>query len=140
MKIVGNDKYIEVLDTNKSPITKFYGKDIEKTAKHFFGITTIHGIVVEIGRPDKDIRRGRYHVKIEGHPYLIFTNNEKDSYLGKYYDERKKIAARIKQKISIVDGKILSAELLDFSGYEKGSFIDHLKSINNEKLIKIVNK
>jgi hypothetical protein len=129
-RILTTDRYIEALDQNLQPITRIFPKEIEKSVESFNSITTIVGIISEIGSPKLD---DTSHVYLHGIGYKIYISTLQDVELKKYYKDAV-LELKVNQKRSIQSGRIISARLIRAKVKANISLTESLKSLTEEDL------
>lgn len=129
-ELLVNNRFIESIDNENNVISKVYSTEINKSVEHYFRITTITGVISEIGSPNL---KGQTHIDVDGVGYKIHTNLDQDLELRKYY-RINKVQFKIKQKVSVERDKVISAKLLDFKVHNEGNLIENLSKLKQEDL------
>lgn len=129
-KVLKKGKYIEALDKDLNPVTKIYSNDIEKGVEAFNSITTITGIISEIGSQKLD---DTSHIYLHGVGYKIYISPQQDAELSQYY-KGAFLELKVNQRRSIKTGRIVSARLLKSKVKADLSFTESLKSLTAEDL------
>lgn len=129
-RILGDDKYVEPINRESEPIFRLSGKQIEKGVETFSVITTISGIVSEIGAPKLEETR---HIYIHNYEYKIFITPVQESLLENCY-RRGFVEAKIKQKRSIKTNRITSAQLINIRIKPDITLSDSLAQLSEEEL------
>lgn len=128
--VLHHGRHLESFGLRSKPIAKIYPGDIEKSVETYNSITNIDGIVSEMGAPDINLRT---HVFLSGHDYKIYTNPQQDDTLKSYYRQLP-LSLKVKQKVSIRSGRIISAILIDISPKTPGNFVENIQSLTNDDL------
>lgn len=126
-----NNRFVESYDDKKKLISKVTSKDIGKDIESYFIVTTVSGVISEIGAKTLE---GKTHIEIDGVGYKVFTEPDQDKELKKYYRDGK-VNFKVKQKIRIKNKKVASATLVDFKPATKGSLMENLSALQKDALL-----
>jgi hypothetical protein len=126
-----DDRFLESYDNDNNLISKVSGKEIGKEIESYNVITTIAGVITEIGAKTL---HGKTHIEIHDLGYRIFTTPEQDVALKTFYRARP-VTFKIKQKIASKKNKVASASLLDFKPSSKGTLMENLNALTQEALL-----
>jgi hypothetical protein len=129
--LLGEDRFLESYDNDQNLVSKVTGKEIGKEIDSYNAITTISGVISEIGAKSL---QGKTHIEIHDLGYRIFTTPEQDIALKQFYRDGK-VSFKIKQKITTRKKKVASASLLDFKPSKKGSLMENLNALTQDALL-----
>lgn len=128
--ILHKGRFLESFGMRSKPIATIYPAEINKPVDSYNSITTVIGIISEMGAPDF---KKKTHIFLDGQDYKIYTNEAQDSILRLFY-RTQPIALKIRQKISIKSNRVISASLLDIPEKSKGRLIENIKSLSQDDL------
>jgi hypothetical protein len=131
--LLGDNRFLESFDNDQKLISKVTSREIGKEIDSYNVITTISGIISEIGAKTL---HGKTHVEVHDLGYRIFTTSEQDIALKKFYRDGR-VTFKIKQKITSKKKKVASASLLDFKPANKGSLIENLNTLKQDALLMV---
>lgn len=128
--ILGSKYYLQAFDNKNIEVAKLRELTFKKEIDHYFATKNVYGRILEIG--NKDFKT-KPHVFISDNPYKVYLTIEQDFQLKQYYKTHD-LSFRLKQKISLKDKHIISAELIDFKVKSEGKFIDNIKNVDIKEL------
>lgn len=120
-------RFVEYYDHDNKLVSTIKAREIGREIESYSIIKSVSGVISEIG--SKSLDNKKTHIEVDKLGYRIFTTQEQDFELRTYYRERR-LTFRIKQKISISNGKVSSATLIDFTPSSKGTMIENLSKIS----------
>lgn len=123
-KVLGGRYYLNAFDSDKKIVASIKGLGELKELKCYYTQKTVYGILSEIG--GKTINTENKHVRLDGVNYQISISKDDDLSLKEYYRTRK-LKIKIKQKRSIKDNSVISAEMLGFEPVGEKSLSENLK-------------
>jgi hypothetical protein len=124
---------LESYDNDNNLVSRVIGKEIGHEIESYSVITTISGVITEIG---SKTLHGKTHIEIHDLGYRIFTTPEQDIALKSYYRARP-VTFKIKQKIGSKKNRVASASLLDFKPSSKGSLMENLSALTQDALLMV---
>jgi len=128
--LLTENRYLESFDNDQKLISKITSREIGKEIDSYNIITSISGIISEIGAKSL---HGKTHIEVHDLSYRIFTTPEQDSELKKFYRDGR-VTLKVKQKIAIKKKKVASAMLLDFNPSNKGTLMGNLSALKQDDL------
>jgi hypothetical protein len=129
-KILKRGQYIEALDANQFPVCRITSDQIIKGVDYYNSITSITGIISEIGsRTLKDDS----HIYLDGFDYKVYINEQQDYFLKNHY-KSSTLNLRLKQKIAVDSGRVISAKLLAYDIKSGLSFTESMSKLSDEDL------
>lgn len=135
--VLGDKLYLKAYDKDGKEVAKLKQLSFKQEVEHYFATKTIYGIFCEHG--GKDLA-AKPHIFISGEDYKVYTTIEQDLQLKPYYKTHQ-LKFRLRQKLSVKDAHIISAELIDFQVKSEKKFMDNIKNLNlsDLNLLKSIN-
>lgn len=133
-KFLGKNLYVQPLDEKKEPFCKIYSEGIGVEAvSHFYAVKNRFGVIIEIGSPSIS---SKTHIYVHGLDYKIYISEAQDAELKHHYrDTQSIIDFKLKEKISVKTGDVMSANLLSYKARSKEkSLYEALNSIDKEDI------
>jgi hypothetical protein len=129
--ILHKGSYMEpFVGLRRKPIARIIPGNINKPIDSYNVVTTVDGLITEIGSPDM---KKRSHVFLDGTDYKVYITSAQDLELRNYY-KKERISLKVKQRISIKSNRIISAQLLSFDTHKQGGLITNIQELSKDEL------
>lgn len=125
-KVLGGRYYLQAFDNNTTKVASI--KEISNLIKidYYYSTKTVYGILSELG--GVSVTSSKKHIYLDGIGYRINISNDQDLQLKPFYGTHK-LMVKIKNKMSAIDGHIISAELISFTVVGESDIISNLKDV-----------
>ncbi|WP_259067268.1 hypothetical protein HDF24_11760 [Mucilaginibacter sp. X4EP1] len=124
--VLGNKYYLTAYDSESKELAVIANIEPASLIQFYYTSDTIYGVVSELGSGNR-LSAKKKHICIDGFSNRISISKEQDIDLKQYYGSHQ-LRVEVRQKRSIIDGRIVSCELEDFVILSENSLTENLKS------------
>ncbi|HEY4061169.1 MAG TPA: hypothetical protein VGM30_04675 [Puia sp.] len=125
-KVLGGKCFIKAENDEGKEIASITELDRTTNVDIYYSTETLYGVLSQIG--STTIASSKKYIYLDGVQYRISVTKDQDAELKPYYSSHK-LRVKVRQKRSIVDGHVISADMLSFTVVEESDLIDTLKQI-----------
>ena len=128
--ILGGNRFLEAKDENKNTIIHLRAPQIGQVVDSYFVTKEI--IATITGKGAKSLKATKLSFTVDEEPYRIYTTPEQDVQLEPHY-RKNPIVIKLNQKRSLLDDRVISAELISFhpiSNLSARDGLDKLKGLD----------